>query len=115
MPLKDYQNLMTKANIVIDQCTSGGYGMGTIQAMALGKVVCADCWPEFLAPLGITPNEFPGVIISNTSESIYEGICEVIEKGVDYICELGYKARTYIEDKHDCKKIANNFLEAVQS
>lgn len=113
MPLRDYQRLMSRANIVIDQCTSGGYGMGTLQAMALGKVVCADCWPEFLAPIGITPEEFPGIIISNTSTSIYEGICKVIERGSDYIRELGHKARIYAEQKHDYKKIADNFLSAA--
>lgn len=114
MPHAEYMKLMARANIVIDQCTGGGYGMGTLQAMALGKVVCADCWPEFLEPMGITPNEFPGIVIKNTSESIYEEISKVIERGYDYIRELGYKARIYVEEKHNSVKIAEDFLRVAQ-
>lgn len=113
MPHAEYMKLMARANIVIDQCTGGGYGMGTLQAMALGKIVCADCWPEFLEPMGIVPDEFPGIVIKNTPESIYEGISKVIDRGPDYIRELGHRARVYTEEKHNCMKIAEAFLRIV--
>lgn len=115
MPLEQYLKLVRRANIVIDQCTGGGYGMGTIQAMSMGRVVCADAWEEFLAPMGKTVDEFPGIIVEPDEDSIYTRIAEAIEKGPQYFYETGKKARAHVEEVHDCRIAAEKFVRTWNS
>mgnify|MGYP003116329612 CR=1 FL=1 len=53
MPLKEYLQLMSRTNVVIDQMNSYSLGVNGVYALAMGKVVMGGGEPESLKSLGV--------------------------------------------------------------
>jgi glycosyltransferase involved in cell wall biosynthesis len=108
MPLNEYLEIMKKTHIVIDQALSYDYGMNALYAMAMGKVVlsgneieCQEEYKRFDIPV---INILPSVI------DIYSKLENLI-LNKKQIQELSIKSRIFVEDFHDYKKIANQYIE----
>lgn len=92
------KKLYAQADLVIDQLHLGIYGMVSIEAMAMGKpVICyvsdfmLDHYPKDLPVMNANPDTFPTVMKS-------------VLKNKDVLPELGKKARTFVEARHDMLK-----------
>lgn len=114
MPYKEYSELMRKVDIVVDQKNCISFGITSLEAMAMGKILITGNYRKYIltskyeyiknAPafeLGTTVDE----IVDNMSHviSIRTNFEKIIQNGKDYV-------RQY----HDCKKIARKFLELYE-
>lgn len=109
MPQDEYLAVMNRANIVVDQCCCYGYGINANQAMAMGKIVLASNSDENNAALGVVDN--PVFRITPDSDQIYEQLKTVIDQS-DIFPMLGEKSRKYVEDYHDCRTVAQRYIDA---
>ncbi len=107
MPFEEYKKCIERTNVVIDQCKSYGYGMNACISMALGKVVLSGKRPEHLDSLGVT--KCPIIEIVPDSNQIYRQL-EYIVKNKNNIKTMGKKGRKYVEDVHDYKKVAKQYM-----
>lgn len=108
MPFDKYLLALQKANIVIDQCKSYGYGMNACISMAMGKVVLSGARQEHLMSLGVT--DCPVIHIQPDADQIYKVLKELIENK-NLIYEIGKRSREYVERVHNYKMIASKFVE----
>ena len=108
MPFDKYVEIMKRANIVIDQCCSYGYGINADIALAQGKVVLSGARREAIEALGV--HDCPVFNIEPDENQIYHVLKKII-LNKEKIPELGEKGRKYIENVHGCKKIAAEYLK----
>ena len=108
LPLNDYLEIISNANIVIDQTYTVSYGVNAIYNMAMGKVVLgggkAECLKEF------NLNSSPLVPIEPNEKDIYKKLEYLISKK-ETIRKIGYDSRKFVEEVHDYKKIAKKFVD----
>ncbi|MCQ4923216.1 glycosyltransferase [Tissierella carlieri] len=98
-----------KADIIIDQILTGGYGVFAVEAMAMGKTVI--CWiSDFMKEK--YPNELP--IISANPDTIKIKL-EYIIKNKDMLMSIGANARKYVERYHDKNIITKNIYSIYKS
>ncbi len=108
MPLKNYIELMKRTNIVIDQTYSVSSGVNGLISMAMGKVTLGGGEQECLKEFGI--NSCPMIPIKPDADDIYNKLVELI-KNKDKFEKIGEESRKYVEEIHDCKKIAQKYIE----
>lgn len=108
VPYSEWMEIMSRANIVIDQCKSYSYGMAAAQAMARGKIVLSGLEPETLPSIK-TPGCPVYNIIPDTEQII--GTLEEILSGKNEIEEIGYQGRLFVEKEHDYIKVAKMYIE----
>lgn len=108
MPLGKYLKVLEEANIVVDQAYSYGYGMNALYSLAMGKVVLSGNEPECGKEFG--RDDIPVINIKPSVEDIYNKLEKLVlnKKSVE---EIGYKSRKFVEDFHDYKKVAKQYLE----
>lgn len=112
MPLNEYIEVMSKANVVVDQCLSYGYGINACLAMAQGKVVMSGCRKETLNSFGI--EQTPMILATPSVEQLFAQMSFLIENRTK-INEIGYESRKYVEKVHDHVRIAQKYVEAWKS
>lgn len=108
MPYNEYVELLSKTNIVIDQCKAYSYGMNALVSLAQGKVVLGCAREETLKEYGINQSECPIVHIKPDSDYIFEQIDSIIQHK-ELIREIGEKGRLYVEKYHDSSVIAKKY------
>lgn len=108
MPLRDYLKWLDRANILIDQCKEHCYGMNALYAMAKGCVVLGGASRNSMKEFGL--EKCPVLHIKPDVQQIVNQIEYLIENE-DRIEEFGYKSRKFVEEFHDCKKIAQMYLD----
>lgn len=108
LPLIEYQRVLEKANIIIDQCKFYGYGMNAIYSMAMGKVVLSGNESEIQEELKI--KSIPVINIRPDIEDIEKKIEYLIENP-DLVSKLGKESREFIEKIHEAEIIAKEYLE----
>lgn len=108
MPLGKYLKVLEEANIVVDQAYSYGYGMNALYSLAMGKVVLSGNEPECGKEFG--RDDIPVINIKPSVEDIYNKL-EKLVLNKKCIEEIGYKSRKFVEDFHDYKKVAKQYLE----
>lgn len=108
MPLEKYLKVLEEANIVVDQAYSYEYGMNALYSLAMGKVVLSGNEPECGKEFG--RDDIPVINIKPSVEDIYNKLEKLVlnKKSVE---EIGYKSRKFVEDFHDYKKVAKQYLE----
>lgn len=109
MPFDKYMDVMSKANVVVDQCCGYGYGINACLSMAQGKIVVSGSHKETLEAFGI--NESPMVCAYPDSDYLYKAFRNILKRKKEFP-EWGFKSREYIEDLHYYKKVAKLYLEA---
>lgn len=109
LPLNEYLEVMSKANVIIDQCRSYSYGMNALYAMAKGKIVMSGAEPEAVEELGMS--DCPVLNITPDVDQIVDRFKQVLLNR-DSIEVKGQEARFFVEQKHNHVKIAERYLEA---
>ena len=107
LPLKEYLELMERMNVVIDQTSSYSCGVNALLALAMGKVVLGGAEPEGLKSLKIKSS--PVINIEPNAKSITREIEKLLAQK-NQILEMGKQSRKYIEEYHDSKKIATQYI-----
>lgn len=107
MPFDKYVNVLSKTNVVVDQCMGYGYGINACISMAQGKVVMAGARPETLNAFGL--DECPIINIKPDVDYIY-GRLEYIVKNRKMIPEWGRLSRKYVEEVHEMNSIADMYM-----
>ncbi|TSB46082.1 glycosyltransferase [Alkalicoccobacillus porphyridii] len=95
-----------EADIIIDQLLCGTYGVLSVEAMALGKVVIANIREDVRSHL---PNHFP--IVSGKPETLVEVLKPYIENA-QLRYETGKQSRAFVETFHNAELIAKS-LEQI--
>lgn len=94
------KQLYQRADIVIDQLHIGWYGVLSLEALALGKTVVTyireDLYENFEKPIPII----------NANPFTLQEKLKIVLKDFELRQELSLRARTYVEDVHDVKKVA---------
>lgn len=97
---------LSDSDIAIDQLFAFGAGMFALEAMAAGCAVLGGNKPEFSG----LPKELP--IIHTNPDNIYQNLKMLLENP-ELRRELGEKGRQYVEQYHDSRKIASEFLKLL--
>ncbi len=111
MPLIEYEKVLEKANIIIDQCKFYGYGMNAIYSMAMGKVVLSGNELENQEELNL--KSIPVINIRPDIEDIEKKIEYLIENP-NLVSKLGKESREFIEKIHATEIIAKKYLEIFE-
>ena len=109
LPYNQYLDALRQTNILIDQALSHSWGMSALIALAMGKVVLSGAEPEALEALGIL--ESPVINICPDVNSIRNEIEKLIPMR-NLLPAMGQGARQFVEQTHDCRRIANQYMEA---
>jgi hypothetical protein len=112
MPLRQYLKVLEETNIVIDQALSYEYGMNAMYSMAMGKVVLSGNEPECQQEFG--RNDIPIINIEPSVEDIYDKL-EKLVLDKKSVVEIGEKSRLFVEDFHDYRKVAQQYINAWNS
>ena len=108
MPIDNYLDLMSRANVVIDQLYSHSLGINGVQALAMGKVVVGGAEPEALRSLGLDSSPVFGV--QPTARSVIETVERVLERRSD-VNAIGAQGRKFVEKVHDAVKVAQQYVD----
>ena len=108
MPLQDYLKWLDRANVLIDQCKEHCYGMNALYAMAKGRVVLGGASRNSMKEFEL--DSCPVIHIKPDVDQIVDQIDRII-KNEDKIERMGYESRKFVEEFHDCKKIAKMYLD----
>lgn len=109
LPFEEYTQVMNQTNVVIDQCCSYVYGINADIALAKGKIVLSGARREALEAYGV--KECPIFGILPDVQQIVDTLSYIIDNK-DRITEWGEQSRQYVEELHDCKKVAVQYIEA---
>lgn len=109
LPFKEYLEVLRKTNVLVDQCKEHCWGMNACYGMAQGKVVLGGASRNSLKEFGLSQS--PVIHIKPQVSQIVQQIEYVLENRGN-IRTMGHKSRMFVEDFHDCNKIAKAYLEA---
>lgn len=112
MPFDSYIKMISKVNVVVDQCLTYGYGINACISMAQGKVVMAPCRMETLQAFNLS--KCPIIHIEPSVDQIYKQLVYIV-KNKDKIQEIGAASRKYVEENHNYTKIARMYIDAWNS
>ena len=109
MPFDKYVEVMNRANVVVDQCCSHGYGINACIAMAQGKVVMAGSREHTLSAFGIESS--PILHVEPSVDQIFAQLEYILENRRN-IAQWGIDSRRYVEDMHHYVKVAARYVDA---
>lgn len=109
MPLKEYLELMSKTDVIIDQVNSHSLGVNGLLAMAMGKVTLGGAEPESLKCFGI--DDSPVINIKPCVNDIVDKLERVIATSAQDLNDLGLKSREYVCSLHDYKTVAEKYIK----
>lgn len=98
-------DLYRQGDILIDQLLCGTYGMLSVEAMALGKVVVAYVRDSVIAHL---PEDFP--IVVATPETLVDVLRPLLQDA-RLRNEIGVKSRAFVEKFHSADRVAKQLLD----
>jgi hypothetical protein len=107
VPIAEYVGLVERANVIVDQALSYGYGMNALLSMAMGKVVMSGAEEEIFPFYEHGP--CPVINIQPDVQQICDKIGWLIENRWR-IRELGEISRSYVEANHSHVLVAEKFL-----
>jgi glycosyltransferase involved in cell wall biosynthesis len=109
MSQTDYLSLLDSANVVLDQCKGYSYGMNALYSLSKGKIVMSGSEPEALEELLLKRDQCPVINIQPDIDQIYQQLLVILENKKNFI-EMGYNSRLFVEKHHDCKLIAEKYI-----
>lgn len=107
LPLDEYLKVLRRTNILVDQCKEHCWGMNACYGMAMGKVVLGGASPRSLEEFGIKTS--PVIHIEPNVQMIVSKIENLIENK-NIIERIGEESRRFVESFHDCKRIAQLYI-----
>ncbi len=108
MPLNDYLKLLQRVNILVDQCKEQGYSMNALYGMAEGKIVMSGASEDSTKELKLA--YCPVVHIEPNVDQIVHQLEYLISKKDSFV-QMGETSRKFVEEYHDCKRIAQHYLD----
>ena len=108
LPLKEYLEVLSKTNVMVDQCKEHCWGMNACYGMALGKVVLGGASRNSLKEFGLETS--PVVHIMPNVDQIVKQLEFVLENRLR-IPQWGEESRRFVEEFHDAKRIASMYLD----
>ncbi|MFT7626885.1 MAG: glycosyltransferase involved in cell wall biosynthesis [Ulvibacter sp.] len=112
IPYKQYLRLYEEAHIILDQVYAYDQGYNALEAMAAGKVVFTGAEKEFLEHYGLEDDEVCINALPDVNAIVMK--LSMLIENPKQIEEIGNKARKFIAEEHDYKKIASLYLERWQ-
>ena len=107
MPYAEYVECLNRANVVIDQCKSYGYGINACMSMAMGKIVMSGAEDEVNKYFNF---ECPIINIRPDVDYIYDRLISLLDDKKN-ITEIGIMSRRFVEKYHNYIKIAKQYLD----
>jgi len=111
LPYKEYLGALRQSNVVIDQALSHSWGMNALIAMASGRVVLGGAEPPALTALGVSL--VPIINIRPSEQSVYCAIERLLADKTQ-VSQIGIDSRRFVEDTHDCKRVARMYIQVWQ-
>lgn len=111
LPFNQYMELVSKTNVILDDANSFSIAMNGLFSLAKGKIVMGGAEPVANAELGLDWNP-----VYNLCPDI-DQICSCIEdviKNRDSIEAMGLKGRQFVEQYHDYKDVAKQYIELFE-
>ena len=108
MPFSAYVESLRHVNVVVDQTSSYSPGMNALFCMALGKIVLGGSEPEACAEWGVS--DMPVVNIVPRAQAVADALIRLRECPAD-IETMSAASRKYVEETHECAKIAEHYLQ----
>lgn len=108
MPLAKYLEKLKQVNILIDQCKEHCYGLNALYAMAEGRIVLGGASDNSLKELHL--EKCPVFHIGPNTDEIVNQLEYLIQHIGDFE-KIGYESRRFVEEVHDCKKIAKRYIK----
>jgi len=108
LPYDEYMKLISRVNVILDDANSCSIAMNGLFSLAKGKVVMGGAEPIANKELGLSWN--PVYNLCPDVDQICSCIEDVIQKK-DQLEALGKKGREFVEQYHDCRAIANQYVE----
>ena len=105
----EYMRLMSTSDVVLDQIYSYTPAMNALLAMAMGKVLVGGAEPEMYDLLDEKENK-PIINIFPDETDIFNKLEKII-KNKDQIQQVSVNSRRFVEDHHEYKKIAQQYLD----
>ncbi len=107
-PLNEYLQLLKKTNILIDQCKEHCYGMNALYAMSEGRIVLGGASEKSLEEFGLS--QCPVIHIEPNVDQIVAKLESLIQRK-DEFQQLGEDSRRFVEEFHNCKRIAEQYID----
>ncbi|AXG72334.1 glycosyl transferases group 1 [Kordia sp. SMS9] len=108
LPYSEYIETYNSAHIIMDQLYGYDQGYNALEAMAKGKVVFSGAEKDFLAyyklEKPVLMNATPNV------DDLVEKLSHLIENPQEMIA-IGENARTFVEEFHEYKNVAEQYVE----
>ena len=104
----EYQKLMSKAHVVLDQLYSHSPAMNALLAMAQGKVLVGGGEPEMYDLMGEYTNR-PIVNVFPTEDDVYKKLEDLV-LNKQRIPQLSKDGRIFVESNHDYVSVAQQYL-----
>lgn len=111
LPFEEYIKLISRTNVVLDDANSYSIAMNGLFSLAQGKIVMGGAEPVANAELGLDWN--PVYNLCPDVDQICSCIEDVIKKK-DQIEEMGRKGREFVEQYHDYRDIAKQYVELFE-
>jgi len=108
LPYVEYEKLLNRAHIVLDQVYSFDQGYNALEAMAKGKVVFTGAEIEFYEHYNLTTKVALNAL--DNVNYLVEELSNLIDNPKQII-EIGQNARTFIENEHNYIAIAKKYIE----
>lgn len=106
----EYQKLVKKAHVLLDQLYSYSPSMNPLQAMAAGKVVISGGEPEMYDLMGSNVTNRPVINVYPTRDGIYQALENAL-KQKDKLESLSFQSRSFVEQYHNHLKVAQQYID----
>ena len=113
LPFNEYLARLNKADIVLDQCKSQGYGMNALLAMARGRVTMSGCEQTVAEFLGQDLEKIPVINIVPDTNQIISSLESVLQMDNRDLHQLQMLTLKYTKSVHNARKVAYSFANAV--
>lgn len=112
LPFKEYMELVSRTNVLLDDANSCSIAMNGLFSMCQGKIVMGGAEPYANKELGLEWN--PVYNLCPDVDQICSCIEDVINKR-EQIEEMGRKSRQFVEEYHDYRKIAKEYIKVFET
>ena len=99
-----------KCDIFIDNISVGWYGTASLEAMAVGRPVCAYIDERYFRHIDYA-DEIP--VINVTREKVTDVLRDLIENK-DQLPAIGRKSREFVEKYHDVRNVTKKLIDIYQ-
>ncbi len=114
MPFNEYNELVKRTDIIVDEKNGITFGMASLMAMEMGKIVVTN---NYRSTIDCTEynhvKEAPAFELGTTVEQIVNNISNVIENRLQFV-KLAKQGHNYVAKYHNDKLIAERFLDLYE-